>query len=604
MYEKFNLINGSHPWRDVSDQGFIDYPVRYRKGGKVIYFNFPLAQEMGLIPQKHPAVLNPRLEEKILKTFSLQILNEYDWANSPSFEKDGYEDRLYMATRYLQAQHKNKRGDTSGDGRSIWNGTIKTLKMTFDLSSCGTGVTILSPGAQVATEPIQTGDQKYGYSSGLAELDEMLGAAMMSEIFYRRGLPTERCLTVIAFEDNTAIGVRSAPNLIRPAHLFRYLKSKQWKELKDSFEYFLKRQEKNKTYQLPAKGKARYEQALQYLCRTYAKLAAVMEEEYIFNWLSWDGDNLLASGAILDYGSIRQFSAKHNKYRYKDVDRYSTSLTEQKYWARRILQTFIQAVDFICSKKKKRLEAFNQHPLLKEFDRYFYEEKQRRLLGKVGFQEKEINFLIRQHQNDVLRFQQCLYFFEDLKVQKGEEVLPDGINHSPVFLIRNILKELPQFLCKHFENEKRKDDQWPFVEPKDFCKIMAASYVDKRDLMLNETRRQKSVEFQKIYHQLIKAAGKSPNRMMKEILERSAVINYEYRQTGDGLVWVVEEVSKMRNRLTQSMLQQVMERFIESQVLVPGKHRPVSERELSKNNLTSKLLKRMHNNIELYSDSI
>jgi len=38
-------------------------------------------------------------------------------------------------------------------------------------------------------------------------------------------------------------------------------------------------------------------------------MAAVLEEEYIFNWLAWDGDNLLASGAILDYGSIRQFAA-------------------------------------------------------------------------------------------------------------------------------------------------------------------------------------------------------------------------------------------------------------------------------------------------------
>jgi len=48
----------------------------------------------------------------------------------------------------------------------------------------------------------------------------------------------------------------------------------------------------------------------------------VLEEEYVFNWLSWDGDNMLASGAILDYGSIRQFAAKQDKYRFKDVDRY------------------------------------------------------------------------------------------------------------------------------------------------------------------------------------------------------------------------------------------------------------------------------------------
>ena len=87
-------------------------------------------------------------------------------------------------------------------------------------------------------------------------------------------------------------------------------------------------------------------------------MAAVLEEEYIFNWLAWDGDNMLASGAILDYGSIRQFAAKHDKYRFKDVDRYSASLAEQRYWARLIVQTFAQAMAFICSGEKQNIREF------------------------------------------------------------------------------------------------------------------------------------------------------------------------------------------------------------------------------------------------------
>jgi len=71
------------------------------------------------------------------------------------------------------------------------------------------------------------------------------------------------------------------------------------------------------------RGDEKYSKALEYLARTYARLAAVLEEEYIFNWLAWDGDNMLADGGILDYGSIRQFAARHNKYRYEDVDRAS-----------------------------------------------------------------------------------------------------------------------------------------------------------------------------------------------------------------------------------------------------------------------------------------
>ena len=45
------------------------------------------------------------------------------------------------------------------------------------------------------------------------------------------GIPTERCLAVIGFPDGT-IGVRSAPNLIRPAHIFRYLKQNRHAEVK------------------------------------------------------------------------------------------------------------------------------------------------------------------------------------------------------------------------------------------------------------------------------------------------------------------------------------------------------------------------------------
>ena len=43
-------IDGRHPWRDVSPDGYIDYQARYRPNGRVLFFNFSLAKEMGLIP--------------------------------------------------------------------------------------------------------------------------------------------------------------------------------------------------------------------------------------------------------------------------------------------------------------------------------------------------------------------------------------------------------------------------------------------------------------------------------------------------------------------------------------------------------------------------
>jgi hypothetical protein len=117
-------------------------------------------------------------------------------------------------------------------------------------------------------------------------------------------------------------------------------------ELKASLDYFIQRQIDNGFWRLPSDPAARYRKVLRYLAKSYGKLAAVLEEEYIFNWLAWDGDNMLASGAILDYGSIRQFAAKHDKYRYDDVDRWSSSLTEQRFWARELVRAFAQAFHF------------------------------------------------------------------------------------------------------------------------------------------------------------------------------------------------------------------------------------------------------------------
>ena len=43
MYEKFKEIDGPHPWRNVSPDGYIDYRARYRRNGRVLHFNFSLA---------------------------------------------------------------------------------------------------------------------------------------------------------------------------------------------------------------------------------------------------------------------------------------------------------------------------------------------------------------------------------------------------------------------------------------------------------------------------------------------------------------------------------------------------------------------------------
>ena len=172
IYNKFNQIDGTHPLQDSCPNSYITYSARKRKGGDVAFFNFDLAKEMGLIPKNHPEELTAELKKKVLDTFALVIINEYDVINDIQFDEEDILLGKYMATRYLQLQHPNKLGKTSGDGRSIWNGRVENQKRSWDISSCGTGATSLSPATHLQNKYFQTGDPTISYGCGYSEIDE------------------------------------------------------------------------------------------------------------------------------------------------------------------------------------------------------------------------------------------------------------------------------------------------------------------------------------------------------------------------------------------------------------------------------------------------
>ena len=77
---QFESIDGSHPLQKALPESHVNYQARIRPGGKIRYFNFSLAKEMGLIHNDHPEEITEYLEQKIIETFSLQIINEFDIA--------------------------------------------------------------------------------------------------------------------------------------------------------------------------------------------------------------------------------------------------------------------------------------------------------------------------------------------------------------------------------------------------------------------------------------------------------------------------------------------------------------------------------------------
>lgn len=573
-YAAFREIDGSHPWKYAVPNGFIDYEARILRGSKVVYFNFSLAKEMGLLPKDHPHVLSKELERTLVETFALRIINEYDQLIGAKFPAKDVKAQRYMATRYLQLQHNCKKGATSGDGRSIWNGQFVGAGGTaWDISSCGTGVTRLSPASALHGRPLKTGDAQVSYGSGLADIDEGLTAAILSESFQARGIHTERTLLVLEDPDGRGINVRAAKNLLRPSHLFLHLKQGNQLMLKSALDFYITKQIHNRDWPALKEGD-KYEHFLSTLARQYGEFAARLEDEYIFCWLDWDGDNMLMPGGIIDYGSIRQFGLCHHRYKYDDVDRFSTNLKEQRQKARNLVQVFVQLVDFVRTGQKKQIQAYAKDPLLKIFDQAYRDTLTGHLLRRVGLSESQRRRVMAYKPELARDFEKSYRAFERAESSRGMRRTPDGINNPAIFCTRSLLRELPrQLLVK----EKS-------LEAAEFLELMRTPFVTKK-IMKNAGRYAGAVKrFQLSYLELLKFAhkGKPLQRAVLESAMRAGEANQTQFATGDGIIYVVDYLLARRKTLSRQEFIRVMDAFIHYQQGRPyrGKLRPGSRRVL------------------------
>ncbi len=563
-YERrFRGIDGSHPFRDGVPDGCVDYAARHVPGTEVVFFNFALAREMGLLPRRHPSRLTRGLERAVLDTFAIQIVNEHDLASGLRVPATQRRPGPYMATRYLQLQHPGRSGRQSGDGRSIWNGTFHGRGVTWDLMSNGTGVTRLCPATAETGELFRTGNWNADYGCGTAVLQEGLETLLMGEVFHRNGIATERVLAILRRPDGFAINVRAAPNLIRPSHFFVHLKQGNLNALRGVAELFLRRQADNGDGPRIRDRAARYRFLADRMADTFGRLAAMFEREYIFCWLDWDGDNILADGGIIDYGSVRQFGLYHREYRFDDGPRWSTTLAEQRRKARQIVQTFCQARDFLITGRRAPLRSFRHDPALRRFDKSYRAERDERLLRQAGFDAAERATLLRHAPDRVGRFDRAHAHFERARSARGPRRVSDGISWNAVFSMRDLLRELP----RHFQREER------LLTPRELVELAASSYASRRDRTITAHRARMARELQRSGLALLEAAAPGPGRpvplVLSGVAERSGVINRFARITGDSITHAVQRLVRERRRLGRAGLHAVIERFIGEQVLLP-----------------------------------
>ncbi len=561
-YAGFRRLDGRHPYRGAVPGGYVDYRARRRRDGQVAFFNFGLAREMGLIPAAHPDAMVPALRKAILEAFSLVIVNEYDLAHGVRVSTRDRLPHPYMATRYLQLQHPDRRGETSGDGRSVWNGTWRHGGASWDVSSCGTGVTRLCPATALTKRFYKTGSRRASYGCGTASVEEGLSAAVMSEVFQRNGIATERVLAVIALPNGFAINVRAARNLLRPSHLFAPLKQNDLPRLRAAVDYAIARERANGTLPAARSAAEGYRAFAEATARAFGRVAATFEREYVFCWLDWDGDNVLLNGGIVDYGSVRQFGLYHREYRFDDGPRWSTTIPEQRLKARTIVQCFAQIADALIEGRRRPLAAFVRDPVVKVFDAEFVETRDRLLLRHIGFDRRAESLLLQRARPLVKRFDRAHRWFETARSARGRVPVPDGITWDAVYSTRDLLRELPRIYARDPK----------LLPPSVVLSLAASSYASRRDRRPTPWKRSRARELQSAYLALARRAARLTGRPMRRVLAdlamRSSTINAYTRITGDAAAHAAARLTRSRKALGADGLYDVIDRFARRQASV------------------------------------
>ena len=348
--------------------------------------------------------------------------------------------------------------------------------------------------------------------------------------------------------------------------MFLFLKQGKLDPLTRALDYFIERQQRNKTWELKLSDKDRYDKLLSQLTRSFARFVAILDRDYIFAWLDWDGDNVLADAGIIDYGSVRQFGLRHDQYRYDDVERMSTNLNEQCSKTREMMQTFVQLVDFVKSGEKKPWRQFKNNPWLKEFDSQVKHFTLDRLLYQVGFPEPLRRILLNKHRREVEAFFKIHGEFERQKTHRKLKKVADGVHRPAIFNMRLALAQMSDYL------HGLPFEMFPPVESREFFSWILTGQANAKDSRLTAAWRRRITLWQKCYVKLVrKVSGPATwDKTTQLIATRASRINHGERITGNALIHIVDEILRFRRRgLSDAEVQVAIEELITAQTLNP-----------------------------------
>lgn len=550
-YGKFTTLDGRHPFKSQTIFSHVDYSARKRPAGSVAFFNYGLARQMGLIPTNHPDKMNRSLEKILLDTFAITIINEHDLLNDSKIDKKNVLNRRYMATRYLQLQNPNKRGVFSGDGRSIWNGVIRSQNGVWDVTSCGTGATCLSPATKIYDRFFETGDPYISYGCGYATAHEGLVDAVFSEMFKHKDIASERVLCVITFADGFSIKVRAGRNLLRPSHIFAHLKQSKLDRLKSVIDYHIGREVENGA-KLSISKKKKYDEFLVVFAKTFADRCALFENEYIFCWMDWDGDNIMIDGGILDFGSIRQFGLFYHDYKFDDDGVWSTTIKQQYGKAKDTVASMAQAIDYVKTSEKSPIAKYKNHKATKLFKQHYEKQYKFYFFRRLGFSDRNCEFLSKSNSLLVNTLMHSFRTLEERRIGVTKEKTPDGQSSRIKYNMR-------QFIIKYIEHVSTSD------RPFDLNQCLSRVAISEKVL----STREDEILCQQLVSCIENLAKKRSEKLV-DVYENALKWNQPNRMTGDGVCVVADYLLKRIKTCTTDELYKVIQLFSKRQLFGPS----------------------------------
>ena len=375
--------------------------------------------------------------------------------------------------------------------------------------------------------------------------------------------------------------------MIRPSHIFAPLKQNKLERLKEVVDYTISRDQINGNI-LASKKENKYKLFLESFAKSFADIAARFEQEYIFCWLDWDGDNIMVNGGLLDFGSIRQFGVYHHEYKFDDDGNWSTNIKEQVTKARYTVKVMHQAVDYIMKGKKTPLQKyFSRKKYLNIFDKTYVERKYYYFSQRLGFSKDFSRLISKRPTKDFLTLFRAFSNLEKRKAAKGFERTPDGKNITVMFNMRKFTREI------FGENLE-----------KTATKIVLQRSLTSEAEKLGASHSASDYKNALFVTDLLNKIIKKHSFRFQPILMRALKHNQPNRITGDAVCVIAEYLAKKSKKIREDELYKVFELYLKRQE--SGKHLVFDFFDLTKmeNKKIHSICRHIENILEKYSESI